>query len=460
VATAIAGMPVFAQTGEPEPAAATSMREFLAQFPPDVKPRPGHGELLSLKSSAGAPQVVRLYCSLDPYALVMLPTGGLDFVEREKTKPTTNPFVAATAEDIKKSLKVPDISKYKVEKGESYLYFYNCSEGFFMHAKSILETMMPGVSENLKSWGLKLEKPEMPFVVIIMPSREAFDAYHPVPKEMVAYYDNMTNYIVMYEDQELVDRAPEFAAKQAGYTIAHEGVHQLMSNVGVKRRLSNWPVWITEGTAEYYCPLKVHSSVVKKNNSELPERTMKWSKAGMVNDLRMHSLLKMNASGSLLKKLVESEKLDVDGYAMAWGLVHFLANKKADAYRDYLADVSKYQPLDAATVMAPGKPDPLFVKHFGSDFDKLEREIQAYLNSKKMQASYVDPIENQTQYIVKCIEKQGKAFAVTVVITTSPAAAKKWKEEKEAATKNASFFTIVCKSKAEAERQLQLLNRR
>ena len=77
-----------------------------------------------------------------------------------------------------------------------------------------------------------------------------------------------------------------------------------------------------------------------------------------------------------------------------------------------------------------------------------------------MQASYVDPIENQTQYIVKCVEKQGKAFAVTVVITTSPAAAKKWKEEQEATTKNASFFTIVCKSRAEAERQLQLLNRR
>ena len=132
----------------------------------------------------------------------------LDFVEREKTKPTTNPFVAATAEEIKKSLKVADISKYKVEKGEPYLYFYNCSEGFFMHAKSILETMLPGVSENLKSWGLKVEKPEMPFVVIIMPSREAFDAYHPMPKEVAAYYENMSNYIVMYEDQDLVDSSP------------------------------------------------------------------------------------------------------------------------------------------------------------------------------------------------------------------------------------------------------------
>jgi hypothetical protein len=42
-----------------------------------------------------------------------------------------------------------------------------------------------------------------------------------------------------------------------------------------------------------------------------------------------------------------------------------------------------------------------------------------------MQASYVDPIENQTIYIVKCVEKKGKAFSIKAIITTSPAGAKK-----------------------------------
>ena len=95
----------------------------------------------------------------------------------------------------------------------------------------------------------------------------------------------------MYEDQELWEAAPEYAAKKASYVIAHEGVHQLLANSGIQSRLSNWSPWIREGLAEYYCPLKVNSSLIRKANSELPTRTMKWTKAGMVNDLRMYSLL-------------------------------------------------------------------------------------------------------------------------------------------------------------------------
>jgi hypothetical protein len=459
VAAAVtACMPVFAQSAATSPT--NRVREFLSQFPPRVKPRPGHGELLLVRSATGASQVVRLHCALDPYAMVMLPTGELKVIARTKVKPTTNPFVAPSLEEIQESLKAAGLSKFKVEKGKYYCYVYDCSDRFLMHARSILETMLPGVVESLKSWGLKVERPEAPMFVVIMPNRAAYDAYKATPKEMTAYYNPMSNHVVMYEDQDLVDAAPEYAAKKAGYVVAHEGVHQLLANSGVQKRLSNWPPWICEGLAEYYCPLKVHSSLVRKANAELPERTMKWTKAGMANDLRMHDLLKMNASGNLIKKLVEADNIDADGYALAWGLVHYLASKKPEEFRAYLADVSKYEPLDEATAPVAGKADRLFVKHFGSDFESLDRELQAYLTSKRMQADYDDPIENQTHYIVKCVQKVGRSFAVQLVITTSPAAAKKWKEEKEAVTKNASFFTIVCKSRDEAERQLALLQSR
>jgi hypothetical protein len=457
VFVAIISTPVFAQPVELSPAPSSKISKLLPDLPPGIKPRPGHDELLSMKSVTGESHVVRLYCELDPYAIVMLPTGNLDIVARAKTKPTTNPFVAATADEIQKSLKAPELSNFKVEKGKSYIYFYDCSEGFFMHTRSILETMLPGVSDNLKSLGLKVREPEMPMVVVIMPNRAAFDAYHDVPKQVAAYYDIISNYIVMYEDEALVDKAPEFAAKQAGYIVAHEGVHQLLANCGIQRRLSNWSPWICEGIAEYYCPLKVNSSVVRKNNAELPERTMKWTKAGIFNDLQMYRLLKMNATGNSLKKLVGAENLDPDGYAMAWGLVYYLVNKKPEAFRAYMADVSKYEPLDESTAPVAGKVDRLFVKHFGSDFENIESDIQAYFTSKKTQANYIDPIENQTNYIVKCVEKQGKTFRIQAVITTSPGAAKKWKKETEAVTKNASFFTIVCKSRAEAERLAKII---
>jgi hypothetical protein len=453
VAVAIAATPVFSQSA----ASTANIRQLLSQLPPDVTPRVGHGELLSMKTATGASQVVRLYCALDPYAMVMLPDGDLKIIERAQAKPTTDPFVAASPEQMQETLKAAGLSKFKVEKGKFYFFVYDCSDGFFMHARSILESMLPGVVGGLKSWGLKIERPEVPMVVVIMPNREAYDAYSPVPKEMTAYYNIMTNRVIMYEDQKLWEAAPEFAAKQAGYVIAHEGVHQLLANSGIQKRLSNWPPWICEGLAEYFCPLKVNSSLVHKDNADLPERTMKWTKAGMVNDLRMYGLLKTNASGTLLKKLVAAEGLDADGYGLAWGLVHFLASKKTEEFRSYMADLSKYEALDEATLPVAGKPDQLFVKHFGRNFEKLNQDLQAYLTSKNLQAEYADPFENQTHFIVKCVQKVGRSFAIRVVITTSPAAAKKWKEEQEAVTKNASFFTIVCKSQAEAERQMRLL---
>jgi hypothetical protein len=459
VAATIAGMPVFAQseTSEAAPAPAASLHEFLSRLPPGSKPKPGHGELLQMKTAGGL-QVVQLHCALDPLAMVMLPTGELDLVQRAKAKATTNPFVAATPEELQASLKAAGFSKFKFEKGQFYFYAYDCSDGFFMHAQSILNSMLSGVVENLKSLGLKVKRPDVPMVVVIMPSRKAFDDFHAMPKEVAAYYDMMSNRVIMYEDQELWDAAPEYAAKKAGYVVAHESIHQLLMNVGVQSRLSNWPAWIREGIAEYYCPLKVNSTLIHKDKSDLPTRTMKWSKAGMVNDLRMRTLLKTPPkSGRLIEQLVSAEDIDANGYALAWGLVHYLINKKPDDFRAYLADISKYEPLDEATAMTGGKPDAMFVKHFGDDFDKLERDLQAYLTSKKMQSEYVDPIENQTFYIVKSVEKKGRAFENRTKVTTSPAGVKKFKEEVQTEHPGATITTIICKNKAEVDRQLRLM---
>ena len=337
VSLTVIGTQVLAQSSAPGSASARTtidLHQLAKGLPAGTKPYAEHGEVLQLKLPDRDRQAVRLFTTLDPYALVMLPTGELKPIRRADAKPTTSPFVPATPEEIVASLKGTEFAKYKVEKTKFYLYFYDCSEGFFMHTRSILDSMLNGVIEDLRALGLNVKKPEFPLVVIIMPNRKAYDKFREMPKEMVAYYDMMSNRIVMYEDEELWEAAPEFAAKQAAYTIAHENTHQLLGNVGIQNRLSNWPQWIQEGIAEYYCPLKVTSSLVRKDKSELPTRTMKWSKAGMVNDLRMYDLLKMQSmSGGLVKGLVSSEKIDAHGYALAWGLVHLLVNKKPDAFR-------------------------------------------------------------------------------------------------------------------------------
>jgi hypothetical protein len=449
--------PTSEKSREPSP----SKGAFLT--PREGKPVPGHGELLTLETDSGETKVVRLLATYEKLVVVMIPTGEIRTVERSKTAPTTKPFVAATDDEMLKSLEEADLKDYKIERGKYYLYAHNCSEGFYMHAKSILDTMLPGVVESLKSWGLKLKKPEVPMVVVIMPNRKAFDEYLPMPQQVAAYYNIITNRIMLYEDQELWEAAPEIALKHGAYTVAHEGVHQLLANTGVQARLSHWPEWVTEGLAEYYSPLKVHSSLVKKKNAELPERTLKWTKEGMVHDLDMYDLLQMkSASGDLMEQVVVAKKLNSRGYSMAWGLVHFLANNKdkSEKFHAYMKDLSKYAPMDEATEQVDGKPDPLFVKHFGEDFHKIEHELRKYLNGKTLQSNYVDPAENQTHYIVKCIQKVGKRFLVRAAITTSPAAAKKYKEDLEAEIDNptqVTFQTIVCKTRSEAERQLAIM---
>ena len=57
------------------------------------------------------------------------------------------------------------------------------------------------------------------------------------------------------------------------------------------------------------------------------------------------------------------------------------------------------------------------------------------------------------------VVKAGRSFEIGLVITTSPAAARKWKEEQEAAHNRASFYTIVCKSRADADGELQKLQK-
>ena len=50
-----------------------------------------------------------------------------------------------------------------------------------------------------------------------------------------------------------------------------------------------------------------------------------------------------------------------------------------------------------------------------------------HLKIQAIQAEYADPIDNQTHYVVKRSQKRGKEFAISLIITTSPAAEKKWK---------------------------------
>lgn len=449
---ALHSSPVVAQEEAEEPAA------------PTIAPAQGIGLLdqaLSGKAKPSAPKadvvlltrggvqtVVRVLSEIGSQRLVKLPTGELEVVEASDTKPTTEPFVAATRERIIARLKGSGFRKFRFASAGYYLYCYDSNEALYAHTRSILGTLLPGVVAQLREWGLNPVRPDTPLVVIIMPSRKAFDALEKMDPEIAAYYNQLTNQVVLYQDTKLWDAAPEYAFRQAAYTVAHEGIHQILANTGVQQRLSRWPQWVSEGLPEYFCPLNVNTRLIKLDQAELPERTLKWQRAGMVNDLRMYDLLHSQPqNGALIREAVSAPNLSAFGYAVSWGLVHTLSTRKSEEFAAYLADVSKSAPLRPVVEPDRRGPDPLFVKHFGDEFGVLEAEVQRHLTSSRIQRDYRDPVKNQTHYVVKSIVKRGRVFHTTVMLTRSPASAKEWKESEEkkieAAGETGQFYTIV-----------------
>ena len=61
-------------------------------------------------------------------------------------------------------------------------------------------------------------------------------------------------------------------------TVAHEGAHQILSNIGVQPRPSSWPLWLIEGLAE-------HGATTVNS-----KKGIMWSGMGAINSLHMATI--------------------------------------------------------------------------------------------------------------------------------------------------------------------------
>lgn len=428
-----------------------------------VKSTPAKARTTYVRDADGQTVVAQVSCELGDKRMIVLPDGRADFVSRSATRPCDQPFRSATLQQLEDRLRDEGFNDYTFVHDGYYLYAYKCSEGFYHHTRSILSSMLSGVVTQLRDWGLEVERPKTPLVVVIFPDRKSFDAHDRMPAEVAAYYSALSNWVYLYEDTRLWDAAPEFAMKQFAYTVAHEGIHQVLHNTGIQQRLSRWPAWVSEGLPEYFSPLNVSSKVVRQGKSEMPERVLRWQGPGRVNDIRMHELIGGDSGGSgrLVKEAVSYQNLTSYGYAISWGLVHYLASRETDAFAAYLRDLAKTPPLQGDHNQRSG-PDPLFVKHFGEDFESVENRVKRHLTGSKIQKQYKDPIENQTYYVIKRIYKKQRTFYTTVVLTRSPDAARNWRDKEmkrmEEIGEEAAFYTIICDNADEARYQIRKLS--
>lgn len=397
-------------------------REFGLDLPPGMLSQPA-SPTVTTNDPDGKPVVGRIQVAVGDSAVVLLPDGQLVARKAGEFTPTDKKFVPADKEELAIQLVAKEFAGFKVKQTKHYIYIYNSSEEFYLGTSRILETMLPGVTAYVEGQKIDTHPPEVPLIVVMFATDEQFQAYRRMPPGVIAYYHTLSNRVFMYEQSALARERPDLALQQAISTVAHEGAHQILHNIGVQQRLSIWPMWISEGLAEYFAPTSIGKG-------------LRWKGAGQVNDLRMFELeqyVKSRASvkpdGQLVEHTVAAARLSSTGYASAWALTHYLAKNKRPEFNAYMRAVSKLGPMEGSSnIVPPGivkENLELFRQTFGDKFDDLETRLVAHLKKQ----DYTDPFADQPHFVAAIAIAVGKRPQRQVQTFHNPKLAEKWIRE-------------------------------
>jgi hypothetical protein len=381
----------------------------------------------------GREVIARLYTEADN-GVVLLPDGRLGWPRQ--LLDADEPFVPDTAEAIVARLTAGPFRGFQAKKTEHYVVLYQGSERFAQASASLLESLYQGLSRKLAAKGLPVHPPEFPLVAIIYPDEEAFRAASPkLPEDVQAYYDVVSNRIHFYETSERDREAPDVAARRRPQTVAHEGTHQILQNIGIQRRLANWPPWIVEGLAEYFAPTSVG-----KDGS--------WDGANKINPFHMATIRDLNdplayqgtSNGPAIPRighdprqpvvsyLLTRTDLSPTDYALSWALTHFLANKHFERFLAYLRELGKRAPLQPFTPEQNlAEFRTLLAAPYRGNLAQLDRAFNRYLSGLR---------ENSPQpyYAVTFEQPIGPGVVRrAVLVSQSQALIHQWVEEMTAA---------------------------
>ncbi len=374
-------------------------RSFGFQATPDYVQVPADSRVLV--EEQGKVVVGRVHAQVGDSFILLLPDGRLVDRKATQVQTTDRPFEPLKSDELAASLRVGRFANFNVLKSKNYVLLYNTSEEYAQATKRILERMLSGVIAYTKRLGFKPHEPLFPQVVIMFGSYEEFRAYRDMPRYVMAYYNVVGNEIVLFEEQPGPNGEREFAIGQAISTIAHEGAHQILHNIGIQQRLSVWPMWVNEGFAEYLAPTSFG-------------KNMGWKGAGVVNDYRMFELESYiqgrsfhGLDGTTVEKTVSAQQLDSTGYASAWATVHFLAKKREDEFAEYLKMLSTIQPLQGM-VASPNEPVAANLQYFrqlfSEDLPSFEQELVDHLGNQR----YVSPVAAYPHYAALIEFREGR----------------------------------------------------
>ncbi|MCH5373802.1 MAG: DUF1570 domain-containing protein [Planctomycetes bacterium] len=459
LAAMVAAWPAIAS--EPSPPTDATVTVSPKRFGLDVAPgavSAGRDRRVLTADEDGGAVVARVHVQVGPTLIVMLPDGRLVARGEEQCSPTERPFEAIGMDQLAQRLGDGEFAGWRTRHTRRYLYVYNCSDTFIEVASRVLETMFRGIGFYAQAQKIEVAAPEFPLVVVVFGTQKEFKKYQQMTDGVVAYYDLLTNRVLMCEESDLWEVKQELAIRQSIATIAHEGAHQVLHNIGVQQRLSLWPMWLNEGLAEFFAPTST-------------DRRLKWKGVGEVNDLRMFELEQLiksrapdKADGQLVAQTVGAARLTSTGYAMAWALTHYLADRQRESLAEFVRAMSHRGPLcGGGEVVSPGViPGNLrdFKQYFGEDLADIERRVMLHL----CRLPYQDPFADWPHFVAFVQLPNGGNPRRQAEVFHLPLQAKRWcdallatlpAEQRELAKSEVREFSNRAEAEQTAHRWLQ-----
>ncbi|WP_169977390.1 DUF1570 domain-containing protein [Tautonia rosea] len=377
--------------------ALTSSPSTPAPLPRSPSP-PAEPVRMLVGDASGRVLVSRLYARGPGGPVVQLPDGSLGWPEGEVL--TDRPFQPWTARQVINAFRNDRNRHFRVIERSPFVVLTEGTQAFAEQAADLLQALYHDLSACFEDGGIPVTEPEFPLVAVIYKDEAAFRRYRPVDPDVRAYYEVASNRIILYESSAQDLRAPELAALSRPQTIAHEGIHQILQNIGVQPRLADWPSWFIEGLAEYYSPTALPDPSA---DSQAGWGAYGRGNFGRVNPLHMATLIDLQDPSTLLSHLrgpgpgkvspawtrlgpdepwithlMLREELSPTDYALAWGLTHYLARYHPDALRSYLLTLGQRLPLQPHS---PEQEFKEFMTAFGVPPSTLARRIDRHLAS-------------------------------------------------------------------------------
>lgn len=380
---------------------------------------------IRVKTDSGRIVVARVHGACDDEVSVVLPDGQIGLARSRSLVATDEPFRPATADEMRHELSDGPFAGFQVRQSAHYLVFYQSSREFAEASARLLEDLYRELIEAFRKREIPTHDAEFPLVAVIFRSEREFRAYRKVDRDVQAYYDFISNRIYLYQESERDQHSPEVAALRKPQTVAHEGTHQILQNIGIQPRLSAWPVWLVEGLAEY-CAAPV---TTKKGGAG-------WRGMGVVNPMHMATIrdlgdpLSLRMMGPdrpkigrdprmpLVEYLVTRTTLDPTDYALAWALTHYLAMKRGPEFVSFVKAMSQMPPMRRST---PEDHLAAFRASFGPELGKMDRAVNGYLAKLK-------GYDQLPYYAVMFEQRVTGSLIKRTFVSQSPSVIRQWLE--------------------------------